>query len=69
MQLREARRQFGLTQTQLAKLARVDQRTISRLEAGRVKEPAYRVVIRICRVLGVDPQQIDEFRLDDEGEL
>lgn len=62
-QLKDARRAANLTQKQLAAAATVDQRTISRLENGRVKKASYRDVILICRALDVDPEQIDEFKV------
>lgn len=65
MQLKAARRSAKLTQMQLAVAAGVDQHVISRLESGRVRKPAYRDVMRICRALGIDPESIDEFRSTD----
>lgn len=65
--LKAVRRARGLTQAQLAQAARVDQRLISRLETGQVKEPGYRAVIRICRALGVEPATIAEFRLPEDA--
>jgi transcriptional regulator with XRE-family HTH domain len=64
MQLSAARRRAGLSQTELAKRAKVDQRTISKIETGQIAEPSHHKVVRICRVLDVDPQSIDEFRVD-----
>jgi transcriptional regulator with XRE-family HTH domain len=64
MTLREARRNAGLTQAQLAKRAHVDQRTISALERKQIAEPSHFKVVCICRVLGVNPQSIDEFRVE-----
>jgi DNA-binding XRE family transcriptional regulator len=63
MTLREARRAAGLTQAELAAKVRCDQAVISRLEAGQVADPSHRLVVRISRVLGVDPQQVAEFRV------
>lgn len=64
MTLKEARRAAKLTQQQLATAAKIGQPVISQIEAGRVKKPAHADVVRICRVLGVDPQSIDEFRVN-----
>lgn len=63
MQLKNARIAAGLTQRQLSELSRVDQQTISRLESGRVMRPSYETVVRLCRVLKVDPQAIAEFKV------
>jgi transcriptional regulator with XRE-family HTH domain len=64
MTLREARRQKGFTQTQLARRAHVDQRTISAIERKQILEPSHVKVVCICRALGVNPQEIDEFRVE-----
>lgn len=63
MTLRDARKQAGMTQTQLAEKAHVDQRTISALERRKIAEPSHVKVVCICRALGVSPQLIDEFRV------
>ena len=62
MTLKHTRMKRKLTQTALAGRVDVDQRTISKLETGQIGEPSYRMVVRICRVLAVDPESIDEFR-------
>lgn len=64
MQLKNARKRLGMTQRDLAKAADVDQRTISRLENWQIAEPSHKVVVRICRALGVKPESIDEFRVN-----
>lgn len=64
MQLKTARRRAGLTQAQLADRANVSQQTISKLEAGETVDPSYRLVMRICRALGVTPDVIDEFKVN-----
>jgi transcriptional regulator with XRE-family HTH domain len=64
--LKDARRSAGLTQTQLAAESGIDQRTISRLENGRVRDPSHRIVVRISLALGVHPQEIAEFRVNAE---
>jgi transcriptional regulator with XRE-family HTH domain len=63
MTLRAARRAAGLTQAELAAKVGCDQTQISKLEAGQVADPSHRLVVRISRVLGVDPQQVAEFRV------
>ena len=35
----------------------------SRIEHGEINQPHYVNVIRVCRVLGVDPEDIGEFRV------
>jgi transcriptional regulator with XRE-family HTH domain len=63
--LKTARLRAKLTQAQLANLSKVDQRTISAIENGKIYEPSHVKVVRICRALGVDPQSIDEFRVNE----
>ena len=69
MTLRSARRAAGLTQAELAERVKVSQTTISQLEDGRISgvRSAHETVVRIARVLGVDPQSIDEFRVNGNG--
>jgi len=62
--LRRIRKDRGLTQTQLARLTGLDQRHISRLEAGRVQHPGHCTVMAVCRTLKLAPEQIAEFRCD-----
>lgn len=62
MMLKTARRRAGLTQTQLAQRARVNQKTISRAESGVQTATSYHTVVHVCHVLAVDPEHIDEFR-------
>lgn len=61
MTLRDARKAAKMTQTQLATAAKVNQQLISRMERGDAHDPGHRAVMRICRALGVDPLEIDEF--------
>lgn len=63
MRLKKARTTAGLTQAQLAARVRCNQKQISNLEAGAVPNPSYRLVVKICRVLGVDPECVAEFRV------
>lgn len=51
MDLKEARRLTGLTQTRLAELAGLQQTTIYDLEAGRNRRPSHEAVTRIVRAL------------------
>jgi len=52
-----------MSQQELARLSDVDQQTISKIETGTIREPSHRVVVRICRALGVRPETIKEFRV------
>jgi transcriptional regulator with XRE-family HTH domain len=62
MTLREVRRRANMTQTELAKRLGIEQSAISRIERGETRSPSHRLVMAICRVLGVDPHEIDEFQ-------
>lgn len=51
--LKEKRESVKLSQWQLAELADVDARYISRLETGYTKKPFAAPIVRIARALGV----------------
>lgn len=63
--LRELRRQRGLTQAELAQRADVHQTTISDIEIGGVKNPTLDVARRIAKALDVS---VDELFPDVEPE-
>ena len=56
--LKTARQLKGITQTELAELAGVDQTTISDLEIGRNLNPSWETVARIALALGVEPFEL-----------
>jgi transcriptional regulator with XRE-family HTH domain len=57
--LKLARRIAQLSQKDLARKAGVDPALISRLETGhRARRPSYEAIIRIARVLNVDPTDL-----------
>jgi len=56
MTFRELREKHGFQNgAQLAKLADVDQTTISQLDVGKVADPRYSTVEAIAEVLGTTP--------------
>ena len=59
--LRELRLANLLTQRELARAARVTQKTIVDLELGRV-EPHQSTMRKIAAALGIEPLEIDEFQ-------
>lgn len=61
MPLKYYRMRAGWTQADLAERSGVRQDTISRIEAGRVKNPSHRTAMALCRALGVDPALVTEF--------
>lgn len=63
MTLRVARKAAGLTQAELAARVGCAQTQISKLEAGETVDPSHRLVVCICRVLCVDPQDVAEFKV------
>jgi transcriptional regulator with XRE-family HTH domain len=52
--LREARRQAGMTQVELASATPLDRAAISRLECGE-RAPDMRTLLRLCAALAVEP--------------
>lgn len=56
--LRAARELAGLTQAQLAERAGIAQQTISHLETGRIKNPAFRLVQALAEALKVEPARL-----------
>lgn len=58
MGLKHARLSAGLTQVELAAIAAVDQRHISNLETGRVRNPSWDVVRRLSQALDVPPDTL-----------
>lgn len=61
MTFKRARTNAKLSQKELADASGVWQQTISLIERGLTKDPSHRTVMALCRALGVDPQDIDEF--------
>jgi transcriptional regulator with XRE-family HTH domain len=57
MKLRRLRESKGMTQTALAKKARISREHLNRLEAGRY-DPAVGVVQRLARALGVSLMEL-----------
>jgi predicted transcriptional regulator len=56
MTFRELREKHGFASgSRLAKLANIDQTTISQLDVGKVADPRYSTVEAIAEVLGVTP--------------
>lgn len=55
MTFKELRAKAQLSQAQLADAAGVDQKTISGIEVGKVKDPRYGTISAIAHVLGVTP--------------
>lgn len=49
------RKSLGLTQPELAKLAKIQQGTLSELETGESKNPRGDTLVRIAKALQVDP--------------
>lgn len=55
MTFKELRQRAKLSQRQLADAAGVDQKTISLIEVGKVRDPRYGTVSAIAEVLGTTP--------------
>lgn len=56
MTLKRARTRAGFSQLALARAARVDQTTISKLEIGKVVNPSFSTICRLAAALDIDPR-------------
>ncbi len=56
--VKEARKQAGMSQRQLADRVRIDYGYLSKIERGRVDPPSEEVIIRIARTLGLDRDEL-----------
>lgn len=65
MNLKTARLRAELTQEQLAERTGIDQSTISAIERGAIKSPAYDTVVRLARALDISPDEL--FPVPDEA--
>lgn len=59
--LREWRKLRGISMRALARQVGISHVTMMRYEMGRIRNPSWRVVWRICRILDADPKQVKEF--------
>jgi len=59
MRLRTERKAAGLTQAQLAKLAKVPQGSISRMERGDILAPTFETLDRLARALQRRGRRVD----------
>jgi DNA-binding XRE family transcriptional regulator len=66
-QIRTHREAAGLTQTRLAKLAKIPQSHVCRLECGK-HTPSHITINRIAKALKIKPSQIDPGRSDSSAE-
>ena len=64
VKIAERRKELGLTQTELARMAKVGQRTISDIETGR-HVPRVDVAIQVSRALNRMVEEL--FLVDDQG--
>lgn len=60
--LAKRREEAGYTVRALADEAGVSPTTVSGIETGRIKNPQYASVVKLARVLGVEPYEVEEFR-------
>lgn len=53
--IKDLRKSMGLTQPELAELAKIKQASLSELETGETKRPRGDTLVRIAKALQVDP--------------
>jgi len=63
MRLRRERKAAGLTQAELAKMAKVPQGSISRMERGDILAPTFETLDRLARVLQRCGRRVDVAQL------
>ena len=56
--LQEARRDQGLTLEEVARRARTHKGYISSIERGKVNPPSAALVVRLAKILGLDPREM-----------
>jgi transcriptional regulator with XRE-family HTH domain len=66
-QLRRIRQARGLSQRELARRVHLTRTDISQFERG-YRRPTWESVLKICEVLGVPPDVVDEFRTPEAAE-
>ena len=58
MKLRKVRTEKNMTQEQLEAASGIDQRTISKIELGLIKNPSWSIVAQLARALEVNPEEL-----------
>lgn len=56
--IRERRARLRITQAELAEHAEISQASVSQIECGEIEAPAYPIIVRIARALGVTPEEL-----------
>lgn len=60
MRLKDARKDLGLGRLRASKMCGMRPPDLLRIETGK-RTPRIETAMRICRALGLDPHEIDEF--------
>ena len=63
--LKEERNEWGMSRRKLARLSYIDAETIEEIEKGKIKNPDFYLMLRICEVLDTSVY----FFIEREGEV
>ena len=63
--LKEERNEWGMSRRKLARLSYIDAETIEEIENGKIKNPDFYLMLRICEVLDTSVY----FFIEREGEV
>lgn len=58
-QLRYARESRGLTLRDVEKQTGISNPVLSQYEGGKVKQPSFQAVMKLCKVYGLDPKELN----------
>jgi len=62
----DVRQQKGLTLRQAAKLTDVDNAHISQIELGKIRDPRFSVMVRLCKGYGLDIRRVARLALESQ---
>jgi DNA-binding XRE family transcriptional regulator len=54
-----------MSQSELARAVEVPQATISAIETGKTLKPGYGLVVRICRAIGREPEDVFPIQIEE----
>lgn len=58
--LRYLREQAGLSLRDVENRVGISNAAVSQIETGKIKDPRYSIVMRLCEVYGIEPKELQE---------